>query len=258
MNLHDLAAQLYTVRTLCQTPRQTAATLQKIQSIGYRAVEVAGICPIDSSELLHMTGDAGLTICAMHDDPNTILNEPQKVIERLDALGCEFGVYSYPVGFDLGKAVDVQTLVDKLISAGTAFRAAGKTLCYHHHSLEFARYGKHTVLEHVVQTINPASLSIELDTYWVQHGGGVPADWCTRLKNRLPVLHLKDYGSIGGTPTMMEVGRGNFDWVKIIAAAKKSGCRWFVVEQDTCPGNPLDSLKISYDYLHSNFISPAT
>ena len=40
MNLHDLAAQLYTVRTLCQTPRQTAATLQKIQSIGYRAVEV--------------------------------------------------------------------------------------------------------------------------------------------------------------------------------------------------------------------------
>jgi sugar phosphate isomerase/epimerase len=50
-----------------------------------------------------------------------------------------------------------------------------------------------------------------------------------------------------------EVGRGNLNWRRILAAAEKSGCQWFIVEQDTCPGDPFDSLKISYDYLRTNF-----
>ncbi len=35
----------------------------------------------------------------------------------------------------------------------------------------------------------------------------------------------------------------------IIATAERCGVRYFVVEQDTCPGNPFDSLRISGDYL---------
>ncbi len=256
MTAQNPAAQLYTARTLCQTPLQTAETLKHIRAIGYGAVEVAGICPIESAELIRMTGDAGLTICAVHDEPNTILNNPQKAIERLNELGCELGVYSYPLGFDLGNAEDVRTMVGQLASAGEAFRAAGKTLCYHHHSLEFARFGRDTVLGHIIASVPSEILHIELDTYWVQHGGGTPSEWCARLNHRLPVLHLKDYGSIGGTPTMMEVGRGNLSWDAIIAAARAAGCKWFVVEQDICPGSPLDSLKISFEYLRSHQFAP--
>ena len=39
------------------------------------------------------------------------------------------------------------------------------------------------------------------------------------------------------------------DWKKIIATAERCGVKYFIVEQDTCPGAPLDSMKISADYL---------
>ena len=165
-------------------------------------------------------------------------------------------VYSYPQGFDLTRADDVRSLVQKLAAAGSMVRQAGKTLCYHHHSLEFARHGASTVLEHIVEAIDPGVLSIELDTYWVQHGGGTPDRWCQRLAGRLPIIHLKDYGSAGGQPVMREVGRGNLDWDIILPAAEAAGCRWFAVEQDTCPGDPLDSLKASYDFLFQKTTNP--
>jgi sugar phosphate isomerase/epimerase len=50
---------------------------------------------------------------------------------------------------------------------------------------------------------------------------------------------------------MCEIGAGNLDWPRIVAAAERSGCRWYIVEQDTCLGDPVDSLAQSYRYLAS-------
>lgn len=253
MKIQQLAAQLYTVRSLCQTPEETSATLHAIRDIGYTSVEVAGV-PLDNpAQLAEMIKDAGLTACAAHGNPAAVLDTPEKTLSDLSAFSCPYIVYSYPSGFDLGNANDVRRLVDKLGAAAEVFRRANKTLCYHHHSLEFARYESATVLDHIVKTLEPDLLSIELDTYWVQHGGGSPDRWCSRLAGRLPILHLKDYGSAGGTPVMTEIGRGNLDWNAILSSAESAGCSWFVVEQDICPGNPLDSLKMSFDFLTPYF-----
>jgi hypothetical protein len=33
------------------------------------------------------------------------------------------------------------------------------------------------------------------------------------------------------------------------------GCAWFIVEQDTCPGDPFDSLRQSFDYIKANLVT---
>ncbi|MBR2952549.1 MAG: hypothetical protein IKC43_06205 [Clostridia bacterium] len=40
----------------------------------------------------------------------------------------------------------------------------------------------------------------------------------------------------------------------MIESAIKAGVKSYVVEQDVCPGDSFDSLKISSDYLHANFM----
>lgn len=251
MTHKQIAAQLYTVRHLCKTPEQTAETLRKIREIGYSAIEIAGIADIEATEMSNISEDAGLTVAAIHDP--RVLDDPSSVVKRMNALKCDIISYSYPTGFDLSQESDIRTMVKKLAASGAYFHAEGKTFCYHHHSIEFVRYGAGTLLEFILNEINPHHLSLELDTYWIQHGGGNPTDWCKRLKNRIPLIHLKDYGNIGGTPTMMEIGNGNLDWKSIIPAAEVSGCKWFAVEQDICPGNPLDSLEVSFEYVKANF-----
>ncbi len=248
----QLSAQLYTVRDLCTSPEATAEVLKKIKVIGYAAVEVAGIVPIKPSELKAMVADAGLAI-AGYSTPY-ILEEAERFLDELATLDIPLGVYSYPGGFNLGEEADVDRLTALLIEAGTKFRNAGKTLLYHHHSLEFTPFRGRTVFEHLLD-IDPELLKIEMDCFWIQHGGGNPPDWLRRLAGRVDILHLKDFGNILGTPTFMEVGNGNLDWKKIIPAADEAGVKWFSVEQDTCPRGSLESLKVSYDYISANLFS---
>jgi len=47
-----------------------------------------------------------------------------------------------------------------------------------------------------------------------------------------------------------EVGRGVIGWKKIFKAAPQGGMKHFYVEQDECDRDSLESIKISYDYLH--------
>ncbi len=56
-----------------------------------------------------------------------------------------------------------------------------------------------------------------------------------------------------GAPTMAEVLNGNMNFDRILEACDKAGIIWHMVEQDTCPGNPFDSLKMSYDNLTARY-----
>ena len=46
-----------------------------------------------------------------------------------------------------------------------------------------------------------------------------------------------------------EVGTGTLDIPKILKTALKTGVDKFFVEQDQCPGDPIDSLKLSFENL---------
>ena len=42
-----------------------------------------------------------------------------------------------------------------------------------------------------------------------------------------------------------EVGEGILDWPAIFEAAQKANVLHYVVEQDSCPGDPFDSIAVS-------------
>ncbi|HUK83488.1 MAG TPA: sugar phosphate isomerase/epimerase [Verrucomicrobiae bacterium] len=256
MKINQVAAQLYTVRDFCKTPADIAASLKKIRAIGYQAVQLSGLGPIAETELTRMLTRERLTCCATHEPSEEILNEPERVVAHLQKLGCHLTAYAWPAGIKFDTLADVTAFAARLNAAGKALHDAGMVLCYHNHHIEFRRVGGRVVLEILFAETDPRYLQGEPDTYWVQHGGGDPVEWCARLKNRLPIIHLKDYiVTAENKPTFAEIGNGNLNWKKIIPAAEAAGCQWFCVEQDTCPGDPFDSLKQSFDYIKANLCS---
>ncbi len=257
MKLEQLAVQLYTVRDSCQTATDLAATARKLREIGFAAAEIAGLGPIPEDEVVRILRGEGLKICATHEPPAMILDSPEMSLGRVQRLGCALAAYPWPAGIDFSDAAQVESLCERLERAGALFRAAGVTLCYHNHALEFMRFpGAHTtVLEHIFARTARRHLAAELDTYWVQFGGGDPVAWCAKLAGRLGVLHLKDYVfTPENKPVFGEIGRGTLDFPRIIAAAENSGCQWFVVEQDTCPGDPFESLRYSFEYIRQHLV----
>ncbi len=256
MKLAQVALQLYTLREFCKTSADYAATLKRVREIGYPAIQISGVGPLPVSELRAVAENEGLTICATHEPGGTILDEPRKVVDRLAALGCKYTAYPFPGGVDFNDRAAVEALTGRLDAAGAVLREAGQVLAYHNHALEFVHMDGKPVLETIYNRTNPANLQGEIDTYWVQAGGGNPVEWCARLKNRLPLLHLKDYGiGADGKPYFAEIGSGNLDFKAIIAAAEASGCEWFIVEQDTCPGDPFDSVRKSFDFIKAHLVA---
>ncbi len=253
MKIEQVAIQLYTLRDFCKTPADIASTMKKCRQIGYRAVQASALGPISEEELLRILDGEGLTLCATHEPSDTLLNEPEKVVERLGKLKCKYTAYPSPKGIDLGSRAAVEEWIAKLDRAGAVLRGAGQVLTYHNHHHEFRRVDGDLIFDLIFDKTDPQNLGGEIDTYWVQYGGGNPVEWCEKLAGRLPLLHLKDYAVIEESKvTYAEIGAGNLDFPKIIAAAEKSGCEWFIVEQDTCPGDPFDSIKKSFDHIKTH------
>jgi sugar phosphate isomerase/epimerase len=257
MKIDQVALQLYTLREHCQTAAALAATARRVRAIGYQAVQLSGAGPIPEAEIVAIMAGEGLTICATHEPSARILDEPEQVITRLEKLGCALTAYPTPSGFDLTDRTQVDVLVRKLDRAGARLRAAGFTLGYHNHAGEFVKLGERTALEHIYARTDPENLVGELDTYWCHFGGGDVVDWCHRLRGRLPFIHLKDYCYDGKQqrPDLCEIGAGNLDFKRIVAAAETSGCRWFIVEQDHTPSDPFISIQQSFSYLEANLVS---
>jgi len=250
MKVSQIAVQCYTLREHVQTAPQFAASMRRVREIGYPAVQISGVGPIDARDIRRMTDAEGLVICATHEPAREIVERPEAVAEKLAVLGCRHTAYPAP-HFELRTRADVQRLADDLNHAGAVLRAAGMTLSYHNHELEFRKVDGQPVLEILFAATDRALVCAELDTYWVQAGGQDPALWCERMRGRMPLIHLKDYGVHPDerAPVMAALGEGNLDWPKILAAAEASGCEWFIVEQDRGFSDAFAAIRTSFEFL---------
>jgi sugar phosphate isomerase/epimerase len=250
MKISQIALQCYTLRDHLKTAKDFAASMRRVREIGYQAVQISGVGPIPAAEIRRMTDGEGLAVCATHEANHDIIERPEAVVEVLTTLGCTLTAYPFP-HLALETLADVERLAQGLNRSGAVLKAAGMTLTYHNHDLEFRKLGSQTVLEILYARTDPSLVQAELDTYWVQAGGADPVAWCERMPGRLPLIHLKDY-AVHPTqrgPAMAALGEGNLDFPRIISAAEKSGCRWFIVEQDRDFDDAFVAIATSFQYL---------
>jgi sugar phosphate isomerase/epimerase len=243
-----LAAQLYTLRDFTKTPADVALTLKRVAAIGYQAVQVSAVCPMDPRELRRLADDAGVRIVATHIPYQQMADDPDGVIRTHAVYGCPYaGIGSLPQEYR--SAEGYARLAREASATARRLAAAGLKFVYHNHHFELERFGDRTGLQILYEDSDPAVFLSEIDTYWIQAGGGSPAAWIRKLAGRAPVVHLKDMTMQGTTALMAEVGEGNLDWPDILSACRAAGTEWYIVEQDTCQRDPFDSLTISLQNL---------
>ncbi len=245
----QIGIQLYTLRDYTKTPEDIAKTLAKVKEIGYDAVQLSALGPIENSELVKLLRKNELAVAATHTSWDRLTGEIEAVIEEHKELGCKHvAIGSMPMR--PGNYEDIYHFARIAEQVGQALVEAGLTFSYHNHSFEFAHFDGGTGLDVIADITNPKYLCFEIDTYWVQHGGGDPAEWIRKFKNRIHVIHFKDMVIADGKQAMCEVGEGNLNWPEIIEACKEADVEWYLVEQDTCAGDPFESIATSLKNMH--------
>ncbi len=245
-----VGAQFYTVREYCKTLEDFSESLKKVADIGYKAVQISGVCPYEGEWLKAELDKNGLVCPVTHTAFPDITEKTEETLKKHLTFGCHrVGLGGVPGGisdetFD-GFLRAVTPAVKYLAENGGKFY-------YHNHWQEFVRsekYGKRFI-EVLCETFAPDQLGFILDTYWVQFAGGDPIAWIHELKGRLDCVHFKDMGHKTKEHMMMPVGEGNLNWNGIIKACEEVGTEYAFVEQDNCNGeDPFDCLKRSYEFL---------
>ena len=239
-----IGAQLYTVREFCQTLDGLAETLRRVADIGYRDVQVSGSCPYEGAWMAEQLKRNGLRCVLTHTPADRLQNDLPGVLRDQAAFGCKhIGLGWYP--FDEKQGYEDFLRVYAPIAR--AIREGGGYFMYHNHDQEFKKLGGKIILERLMEDIPAEDMGFTLDTFWVQAGGGDPAQWLERLSGRVPCIHLKDYAY---GRKMAVVGEGNINFDRVFQKAEAAGTEYMLVEQDDCNGeDPFDCLKRSYDYL---------
>lgn len=238
-----IAAQMYTVREFTKTPKDIAETLSKLKRLGYDAVQLSALGPIDTNELAKMLQGEGLTAAATHVGWDRLKNEPEAVVEEHAILGCKHTAVGSMPG-DYRSEEGIRRFAKEASEVAARLAEDGLSFSYHNHDFEFERFGGQTLMQTLIEESDPA-LGMEIDTYWVQHGGGDPAQWIRKVKGRIPIVHVKDMTMRGREVLMAEVGEGNLNWPAILEACREAGVEWYCVEQDICQRDPFESLGIS-------------
>ncbi len=241
-----VALQLYTVRD--DIRKDWERTLRDIARIGYAGVEFAGYADRTASDLKSLLADLNLRPAGGHVPIGQLESDLDRVIDFALELGNPYVVCPWIPQERRKKKSDWLAIAQLFNSVGEKCRQNGLTFCYHNHSFEFEKFDDACALDLLFGATNPELVKAELDTYWIQHGGADPAEYLRCYSGRCPLLHLKDMAD-DEKRSFAEVGRGILDWKTIFEAADAGGVEWYIVEQDTCPGPPIESAHASFENL---------
>lgn len=237
-----IALQFYSLRDIAG--KDVAGTLAAVGKIGYKGVEFAGYYGKSAEELRKMLDDAGLVCCGTHIGLDTLRGENlKKTVEFNKILGNKYlTVSSMPVPDTKAGAI---ALAKEFNDIAAKVKPEGMRVGYHAHGGDFKKIEGETFWDIFFSNTNP-EVFMQLDTGNCMDGGADPYAVLKKFPGRAATIHLKEHGGKAGAP----VGEGDVKWKKVFELCEKpGGTDWYIVEQESYAGAPMDSVKQCFENL---------
>ena len=253
--------QTYTVRAFFSDREQCRETYGKIAAIGYDSVQAGAPRFMTVGETQAMFEECGLANCSGNADYEKLIKGGDAITEAVSQARMfktpYVGIGTIPEKYRYNRDA-MKQYAHSLNGIASELKKEGCFLLYHHHTLEFYSFGGGVNgMDILADETDPEGVLFTLDTHWLAASGTDSVYWIRKLKGRVPIIHFKDYGISSTSDAMIEgvhktfaeVGEGNIIWPPIVDACRETGVEFVIVEQDTCKGDPFDSLAVSYQNL---------
>ena len=250
-----------------------AGTCKKLGEIGFDGLEITGFHGHSATEIRKMCEDAGIEafgcfaltpfmLCEGTDDlggwePFREAMEmpgktPDEQMEYIKEMGCKY------IGLCMTNEPVTDKDLDNIRRLAELTARHGLTLQYHNHDWEYINMiNREYRMDYILKNI-PEIVNYEPDLGWMAIGGYSPMKALEKYKNRIEIVHLKDYSRPGNDPLDMNApyefkptGYGVMDWYNILTYCEKEiQPKWYVADHDrACRGDIFEELKASYDYI---------
>lgn len=239
---NKFAVQLFTVRdemTLGIRP-----LFKKLKEMGWSGVEI-GAMPdgYDPQEVAMALKENNLKAVGMHVELYRLQTELSQVLQEAELYGTKDIICPYtPAELQSEKGYkDLKKILNEISDSAPGYRIG-----YHNHDFEFkTQVEGNNALNYLLEPKEDNNIMAEIDVYWVKKAGFDPLEFIKPYTQRMPNLHIKDMSN-DKYQTFSEIGEGVIDFKPILRWGEENGVEWYVVEQDVCQRDPLESLEISY------------
>lgn len=241
--MKPISVQLYALRE--QSQNDFDKVLQDIADIGYSGVEPFALFGKTPQAFKAQVEDLGMAVSSSHF-PWVNRAELSQVVDVVQGLGLNRAAAGF--GADDVKDEDsVKQTIDTINSLCEQLKPHDISVFLHNHFWEFNPVGGelpyHSLHKHC------PDLQFEVDTYWAANFGACdPAEEVANVKDRAPLLHIKDGPNEQGK-AHVAVGDGVLNIAEIVHAADPDVLEWIIVELDACDTDMLEAVRKSYEFL---------
>ena len=256
--------QLYGVRE--QASNDLSSALKQVATFGYKRVELcsfpgyakSGFGPLAAmkpAEVRSVIGDTGLQCESCHFTFHEF-DEPalSQSIDYAKGLGLKYMIMSGPKEGSRAENVTMDEWkwnFNHMNRVGERVKAAGMQFGYHNHGNEWKEIGGVLVFEEMLRSVDRKLVQLQMDLGGTVSSGHDPAKYLEQNAGRFCSLHVKDAksGTLGAGS--LELGKGDVNWNRLFAAAKKAGIKSYYVEMEVRPpSDPMKALQDCATYLH--------
>ena len=231
--------QMYSLRDI--TPKDLDGALKAVADMGYEMVEFAGFFGHSAEEVKAMLDKYGLVCSGTHSGLGDLLNDFEGTVKFHKTIGNKN--YIIP-GHDLSTKEKLDTFIAQVNDIVPKLRAEGIELGYHNHSHEFVDMPEGYQIHRELET--RTDIFFEIDTYWAYVAKQDPIALLERLKDRVPVIHLKD-GDANGRG--FSLGQGTAPAAAVRRFAIDHGMM-IVVESEGLDPTGCEEVQRCIDFLH--------
>jgi len=248
-----IGVQTYTIRDYLKTPGEIHDSFKRLKQMGFDMIQLSGLGPIETDKLASILKDTGIEAVGTHSPWERLINKDElvKLIDEHKKWGCsQIGIgmkpNSYPDTYE-----GYTDFIKKVNEVCDQLEGSGLTFGYHNHELEYMRFNGVCAIDRMINECPKCEFT--LDVFWVQAGGKNPCEYIDILKNKIRILHLKDFRVMGRQRQYAEIGQGNLDWQDIFSRSWKHKIPYAVIEQDAdFLTDPFESLAMSRKFLVDN------
>jgi len=174
-------------------PNGVAETLDTIKMMGFTEIEGGGGRGIDPATYRKMCEKRGISIPSMGSGYERLVKDPQAVADKAKILGAKYVMTAWiPHENGSFNIENAKQAVEDFNAVGKVLKKNGIIFCYHVHGYEFWPHENGTLLDYIINNTNPKYVSLEMDVFWVQFGGGDPVELLEKYGDRWKLMHLKD------------------------------------------------------------------
>ena len=231
--------QLYSLRA--EFTRSVPPALEKVKSFGIKYVETAGTYGLSPAKFKEMLKANGLEAISGHFSYDRWRDELDAVVQEAKALGLKYAGTAWITHKDTFDEQEARQASEVFNRAGKALKKEGIQFFYHAHGFEFQPHGDGTLLDLMMRETDPNLVRFEMDVFWIVHPGQDPVKLLEKYKGRWELMHLKDMkkgvktGVLTGKSDVtndVALGTGQMNWPAILEAARKSGVKWYFIEDE--------------------------